>query len=80
MPDSRGPPYPTAPIRRIVGGLVMLAVIVGMAVLGYMLAGWSLIDALYMVVITITTKAGAVTFDRNSFHPEPVDPSRSGER
>jgi len=53
MPDSRGPPYPTAPIRRIVGGLVMLAVIVGMAVLGYMLAGWSLIDALYMVVITI---------------------------
>jgi hypothetical protein len=31
-------------------------------------------------MITITTKAGAVTFDCNSFHPEPVDPNRSGER
>lgn len=40
-------------LRRIVTGLLALAGIVVVAVGGYVLAGWSVIDAVYMVVITI---------------------------
>ena len=42
-----------AGLARIRRGLFMLAAIVGTAVAGYVLAGWSLLDAVYMVVITV---------------------------
>jgi voltage-gated potassium channel len=42
-----------ASLARIRRGLVVLAAIVGTSVAGYMIAGWSLLDAVYMVVITI---------------------------
>jgi len=42
-----------AAIARIRRGLLVLAGIVGTAVTGYMLAGWSFLDAVYMVVITV---------------------------
>ena len=43
-------PLALARIRR---GLLVLAAIVGTAVAGYMIAGWSFLDASYMVVITV---------------------------
>jgi Trk K+ transport system NAD-binding subunit len=42
-----------SPVRNIVHGLAFLSVIIPLAVLGYMLAGWSFSDSLYMVVITV---------------------------
>jgi voltage-gated potassium channel len=42
-----------AAVARIRSGLLVLAAIVGTAVAGYMLAGWSFLDAVYMVVITV---------------------------
>lgn len=39
--------------RRIIAGIVFLSLTVVVAVVGYMLAGWGLIDAIYMVVITV---------------------------
>ncbi len=41
------------PLRRLVMGIVFFFSTVLVAVTGYLLAGWSLLDALYMVVITI---------------------------
>jgi voltage-gated potassium channel len=38
--------------RLMVGGLVLVAVS-GVGVAGYLAAGWSLLDSLYMVVITV---------------------------
>jgi voltage-gated potassium channel len=43
-------------LKRIVRGFVILLIIMGFGTVGYMtLEGWSMLDALYMTVITITT-------------------------
>ncbi len=42
------------PILRIIVGLAVTAAVVLAAVIGYMLNGWSWLDSLYMVVITIS--------------------------
>lgn len=42
------------PLRRILVGFGILLLIIFTAVFGYVLSGWSWIDALYMVVITIS--------------------------
>jgi voltage-gated potassium channel len=39
--------------RRIVAGIVFFSLTVVAAVLGYMVAGWGFLDAVYMVVITV---------------------------
>jgi len=44
-----------APIRRILIGAIVLAVVVVSAVIGYRLAGRSWLDAVYMVVITVSS-------------------------
>lgn len=41
------------PFRRIQVGLTIFMVTMVVAILGYMWAGWSLLDAIYMVIITI---------------------------
>jgi voltage-gated potassium channel len=43
------------PVRRIIVGFSSLAAVIATGVAGYRVAGWSLADALYMVVITIST-------------------------
>ena len=45
----------TAPLNRLRVGLVILVIIFVVAVLGYWLAGWDLLDSVYMVVLTIST-------------------------
>jgi voltage-gated potassium channel len=47
MPDS------SVSHRRIRRGMLLLVAIVVLGVVGYVLAGWNLLDAIYMVVITI---------------------------
>jgi voltage-gated potassium channel len=42
-------------LRRIIRGVIALAIVFVLSVLGYRLAGWSWTDSLYMVVITIST-------------------------
>ncbi len=45
-----------SPSRRLLWGIIALAIIVATGTVGYMLIqGWSFIDALYMTIITITT-------------------------
>ena len=45
-----------SPTRRLLWGIIALAVIIITGAIGYMLIeGWSFIDALYMTIITITT-------------------------
>ena len=44
-----------SPLKHLRAGLIALAVIFVVAVAGYCLAGWSLLDAVYMVVMTIST-------------------------
>lgn len=44
---------PQGPFRRIQIGLLFFGITLVMAVLGYTWAGWNLLDAIYMVVITI---------------------------
>ncbi len=44
-----------SPLRRIALGAMILAVVLGASVLGYRLAGWSWVDSLYMVVISVAT-------------------------
>lgn len=44
-----------SPVRNLVYGLTFIAVVAMLAVVGYMAAGWSFGDALYMVTITIFT-------------------------
>jgi voltage-gated potassium channel len=43
----------SASLTRIRRGLALLAVIVVVAVAGYVIAGWAVLDAIYMVVITV---------------------------
>jgi voltage-gated potassium channel len=45
----------TSPLQRLRIGLVVLAIIFLVAVSGYSLAGWDLIDSVYMVVVTLST-------------------------
>lgn len=45
----------TTPLDRIKRGAVALGVIFALSVLGYRLAGWNWLDAIYMVAITIST-------------------------
>jgi voltage-gated potassium channel len=45
----------TSPLSRLRNGLVVLAIIFLVGVLGYRLAGWSLLDAVYMVVLSLST-------------------------
>jgi len=45
----------TSPLSRLRNGLAVLAIIFVVGVLGYRLAGWSLLDAIYMVVLTLST-------------------------
>ncbi|MGD9645149.1 MAG: TrkA family potassium uptake protein [Pirellulales bacterium] len=45
----------TPSLRRIVRGVLALGVIFCLSVVGYRIAGWSWLDAIYMVVITIST-------------------------
>jgi len=45
----------SSPLKRLRIGLVTLAAIFVAAVAGYFLAGWSLLDAVYMVVVTLST-------------------------
>jgi hypothetical protein len=56
--------FPRMPVssvsnRRIRRGLLLLVAIVVLGVVGYVLAGWNLLDAIYMVVITILAWATA---------------------
>jgi len=45
-----------SPTRRLLWGIIALAIIIVTGTIGYMLIqGWSFIDALYMTIITITT-------------------------
>jgi Trk K+ transport system NAD-binding subunit len=44
-----------SPARNLVGGVVFVLFVCGLAVAGYLHAGWSLGDAVYMTVITIFT-------------------------
>lgn len=53
MPFSTEPATRSLAIGHIASGGTLLVSIVVIGVVGYMLAGWSFIDALYMVVITI---------------------------
>ncbi len=42
-------------VRRIIGGVLLVQVVIVLGVFGYLLMGWSFVDALYMVVISIST-------------------------
>ncbi|MBD2231274.1 potassium channel family protein [Phormidium tenue] len=44
---------PNSSFRRIVAGIIFFSLTVVGAVIGYMVAGWNFLDAIYMVVITI---------------------------
>ncbi|HYW81535.1 MAG TPA: potassium channel family protein, partial [Thermoguttaceae bacterium] len=43
------------PLDRMRTGIVLLGTIIVVSVFGYRMAGWSLLDSLYMVVITLST-------------------------
>ena len=43
------------PLKRLRVGLILLALIFVVAVVGYRLAGWSTIDSIYMVVVTLSS-------------------------
>jgi len=45
----------TPPLKRLQVGLATLGAIFVVAVLGYRLAGWKLLDAVYMVVVTLSS-------------------------
>lgn len=44
-----------SPVRNIAAGLIYMTVVISVATVSYMAAGWSLADAFYMVVITVYT-------------------------
>jgi voltage-gated potassium channel Kch len=44
-----------SPTRNLIGGLIYMAVVMAVATAAYVGAGWSLGDALYMVIITVYT-------------------------
>jgi voltage-gated potassium channel len=52
---SLSPFWERRSIQRILVGLASVGVVIGLGVLGYVLLGWSPFDALYMVVITISS-------------------------
>jgi voltage-gated potassium channel len=45
----------SSPLKRLRIGLVILAIIFVVAVGGYTIAGWSVLEAIYMVVLTLST-------------------------
>jgi voltage-gated potassium channel len=45
----------TSPLKRLRVGLVVLAVVFLVAAAGFWLAGWSVLDSVYMVVVTMST-------------------------
>jgi len=45
----------TPPLNRLRAGIAILGVIIVVSVFGYCLAGWTLLDSLYMVVLTLST-------------------------
>ena len=45
----------TSPLKRLRAGLAILGIISVAAVLGYWLAGWTLLNSVYMVVLTLST-------------------------
>jgi Trk K+ transport system NAD-binding subunit len=45
----------TSPLRNLLGGVAFVLAVCGLAIAGYVHAGWSFGDALYMVVITVFT-------------------------
>ena len=55
MQQDSAPPKQTAstPIRKIITGIVLFLFVCVTAVFGYVGAGWSIDDAIYMVIITI---------------------------
>jgi voltage-gated potassium channel len=53
MPESPG--LLGSPVRNLVVGIGFVLTVVALATLGYRVAGWSLGDALYMVVVTVYT-------------------------
>lgn len=46
--------------RRLRSGALVLRAISGAGVVGYLLAGWSLLDAPYMVVITVFREPASI--------------------
>ncbi len=42
-----------SPLRNLVSTVVFMLVVVALAIVGYMIAGWSFADALYMVILTV---------------------------
>ncbi len=52
MPPPATSPF-RLPSRNLIYGLLFLAAVVPVAVIGYMSAGWSFEDSLYMVIITV---------------------------
>jgi voltage-gated potassium channel len=44
-----------SPVRNLVGGVIFVVTVGGLAIAGYMSQGWSSGDALYMVVLTVFT-------------------------
>ncbi len=67
-----------SPLRRLVLGLNVLATIVLVGAVGYRLAGWSLLDTLYMVAITLSTVGFRETPKRKaeSGNPQAESPAR----
>ena len=53
MPDSAPDPFLRSSIRKMVVGAATFALVCVVAVVGYVAAGWSVGDAVYMVVISI---------------------------
>lgn len=45
--------HPSEPVRKVIVGISLFLLVCAVGVIGYLLAGWPLSDALYMVVITI---------------------------
>ncbi len=52
-----------SPVRR---GLLSLSIVISYGIIGYLIAGWSLADSLYMVVITISSVGFGETRDVNT--------------
>ena len=50
---SAGDAVFASPRRRLIGAIVFVGVVFAAATLGYVLAGWSFADALYMVTLTV---------------------------
>src|SRR5262249_51886541 len=55
MPETSRDDVPSFWQRSSVRGIVRVLIVITLGVLGYVFQGWDFFDALYMVVITITT-------------------------